>query len=48
LNFLASVPADDRAAFLERVREKLTRSIQDARGKWIADYVRLRFYATRS
>ena len=48
LNFLTSVPADDRAAFLERVREKLTRSIQDARGKWIADYVRLRFYAARS
>jgi trans-aconitate methyltransferase len=47
LQILASVPADDRPAFLERVREKLSGSIQDASGKWIADYVRLRFYATR-
>jgi SAM-dependent methyltransferase len=48
LNFLASVPADHRPTFFERVREKLSRSIQDPSGKWIADYVRLRFYATRS
>jgi len=47
-NFLASISAAGRPAFLERVREKLSRSIQDASGKWIADYVRLRFYATRS
>jgi hypothetical protein len=45
---LASISAAGRPAFLERVREKLSRSIQDASGKWIADYVRLRFYATRS
>ena len=47
LNFLASISANDRPAFLRKVRERLSRSIQDADGKWTADYVRLRFYATR-
>ena len=47
LNFLASISANDRPAFLRRVKERLSRSIQDASGKWTADYVRLRFYATR-
>ena len=47
LNFLASISANDRPAFLGRVKERLSRSIQDASGKWTADYVRLRFYATR-
>jgi trans-aconitate methyltransferase len=47
LNFLASISADDRPAFLRRVRDRLSESIQDASGKWTADYVRLRFYATR-
>lgn len=47
LNFLAPVSANDRPAFLRRVRERLSGRIQDASGKWIADYVRLRFCASR-
>lgn len=47
MNFLASISADVRPTFLRSVRERLSRSIQDANGKWTADYVRLRFYATR-
>jgi trans-aconitate methyltransferase len=47
LNFLAAISANDRPAFLRKVREQLSRSIQDANGKWVADYVRLRFYASR-
>jgi SAM-dependent methyltransferase len=39
LDFLAPISAKDRPAFLKRVREKLSRSIQDASGKWTADYV---------
>jgi trans-aconitate methyltransferase len=41
LSFLAPISADDRPAFLRRVRDRLSRSIQDASGKWTADYVRL-------
>lgn len=48
LNFLAPISAHERPALLRRVRERLSRRIQDANGKWTADYVRLRFYATRS
>ena len=47
LNFLAPISADDRPAFLRRVQDRLSRSIRDATGRWTADYVRLRFYATR-
>ncbi len=47
LNFLAAISANDRSTFLRKVRDRLSRSIQDADGKWTADYVRLRFYASR-
>jgi hypothetical protein len=47
LTFLTSISSNDQSAFLRRVRERLSQSIQDASGKWTADYVRLRFYATR-
>jgi trans-aconitate methyltransferase len=47
LNLLAPISANDRPAFLGRVRERLSRCIQDASGRWTADYVRLRFYASR-
>ncbi len=44
--FLAKIPADQHAAILRDVEELLARPLRTASGDWIADYVRLRFFAT--
>ena len=45
---LASLPEGGRAAFLADVRERLRPHLQQPDGSWIADYVRLRFRATKT
>lgn len=46
--FLAVFPADARAEYLQEVRAALEPRLRDASGTWIADYVRLRFAATKA
>ena len=46
-SFTAALPAADRPAFLAEVRDALRPVLADADGNWTADYVRLRFAATR-
>lgn len=46
-NFLRALPAVERAAFLEEVRETVRPKLCDAEGNWTADYVRLRFAAQK-
>ena len=43
--FTAVLPQEERAGYLECVRERLKPYLCDAKGKWTADYVRLRFAA---
>lgn len=45
--FLAGVPPSDRAGLLGEMRERLEPVLRTADGGWVADYVRLRFAATR-
>jgi trans-aconitate methyltransferase len=45
--FLAGVPNSDRPAVLLDMRERLEPVLGTAGGGWVADYVRLRFAATR-
>jgi trans-aconitate methyltransferase len=45
--FLAVLPAAERPAYLADVRAQLEPVLRDAAGTWIADYVRLRFVATK-
>ena len=45
--FVALVPATDRAGFIDEVRERLRPELYGTDGRWTADYVRLRFAATR-
>ena len=45
--FLAGVPNSDRPAVLREMRERLEPVLGTAGGGWVADYVRLRFAATR-
>jgi trans-aconitate methyltransferase len=42
-SFMTPIAGDDRAAFLDEVREMLRPDLCGADGKWFADYVRLRF-----
>ncbi|MEO8180361.1 MAG: hypothetical protein ABI895_16105 [Deltaproteobacteria bacterium] len=42
-----ALPEQDRRAYLEEVRSALEPRLSDARGGWVADYVRLRFFATK-
>jgi trans-aconitate methyltransferase len=44
-SFTAALPADQRPAFLEEVREALRPKLCDANGNWTADYIRLRLKA---
>jgi trans-aconitate methyltransferase len=44
-SFTAALPATQRAAFLDEVREALRPELCNASGQWTADYVRLRFAA---
>jgi len=46
-SFSGVLPAGERAAFLAEVQDDLRASLCDADGRWTADYVRLRFRATR-
>jgi SAM-dependent methyltransferase len=46
-SFSAALPRAERAGFREEVREALRPDLCDARGRWTADYVRLRFAAVR-
>ena len=46
--FLVAVPPHERQALLEEVREELRPDLCDSKGAWTADYVRLRFSATRA
>ena len=47
-NFLSALPADARPEYLDEVRATLEPQLRDDNGVWIADYVRLRFAATRA
>ena len=46
--FLAALPEAERPAYLADVRAELEPVLRDATGAWIADYVRLRFVATKA
>jgi trans-aconitate methyltransferase len=46
-SFTSALSLDARAAYLEEVRAALEPQLRDAAGTWIADYVRLRFFATK-
>lgn len=43
--FTKAIPQADRAAFLDEVTEMLRPALCDTRGRWTADYMRLRFAA---
>jgi SAM-dependent methyltransferase len=45
--FIAPLAVNERAGFIEEVRELLKPELRNAEGKWIADYVRLRFAAEK-
>jgi trans-aconitate methyltransferase len=45
--FTQAVAEPDRRSFLKEVRNKLATCLRDGAGKWFADYVRLRFRATK-
>lgn len=45
--FLAALPEAERPAYLADVRAALEPRLRDPHGTWVADYVRLRFAATR-
>jgi trans-aconitate methyltransferase len=47
LNFLQALPEDARTGYLHDVRDALEPQLRDSDGTWIADYVRLRFAATK-
>ena len=47
-NFLAALAPDARPGYLDEVRAILEPQLRDGNGVWIADYVRLRFAATRA
>jgi trans-aconitate methyltransferase len=46
-SFTNALLPEARAAYLEEVRAALEPHLRDATGTWIADYVRLRFFATK-
>ena len=45
--FMAAFTPADRLAFVNEVREALRPKLCDADGRWTADYVLLRFAATK-
>lgn len=47
LSFLQALPEDARTGYLHDVRDVLEPQLRDSTGTWIADYVRLRFAATK-
>ncbi|HET8924223.1 MAG TPA: class I SAM-dependent methyltransferase [Candidatus Acidoferrum sp.] len=46
-SFTACLPPSERPAYIAEVRDALRAELCDANGKWTADYVRLRFAATK-
>jgi trans-aconitate methyltransferase len=46
-NFISKLPENGRPAYIAEVREVLKPALCDADGKWVADYVRLRFSAEK-
>ena len=46
--FTQSVRETERKDFLEEVRRELESNLRDEQGNWFADYVRLRFHATKN
>jgi SAM-dependent methyltransferase len=46
-SFTACLPSSERPAFISEVQEALRPLLCDEKGKWTADYVRLRFAAVR-
>jgi trans-aconitate methyltransferase len=46
-SFTGALPEGERAAFLAEVQEALRPKLCNADGRWTADYVRLRFAATK-
>ena len=46
--FLFGLSIDARAEYLQEVRASLEPQLRDSTGTWIADYVRLRFVATKA
>jgi hypothetical protein len=47
-NFFQGFSEDARSQYLQEVRTVLEPQLRDADGTWIADYVRLRFAATKA
>jgi trans-aconitate methyltransferase len=45
--FCSALPESQRQSYLTAVRDRLRPALCDAGGRWTADYVRLRFAATR-
>jgi len=41
------VPEPERRSFLKEVRNELATCLRDGASNWFADYVRLRFHATK-
>jgi SAM-dependent methyltransferase len=46
-SFTACLPPAERSAYIAEVREALCPELSDSKGKWTADYVRLRFAAVK-
>jgi trans-aconitate methyltransferase len=46
-SFMAPLAKNDRADFIDEVREALRPKLCDGDGKWFADYVRIRFAAVK-
>ena len=46
--FTSALPADARASFIREVCACLEPTLRDPNGTWVADYVRLRFAATKA
>lgn len=47
-SFLHALPESERQKYLVEVRSVLEPQLRDAHGTWVADYVRLRFAATKA
>jgi len=47
LSFTAPLPEADRPAFIAEVKDVLRPQLCDSSGQWVADYMRLRFAATK-
>jgi hypothetical protein len=48
LNFFQGFSDEARSNYLQEVRTVLEPQLRDADGRWVADYVRLRFAATKA